>query len=186
MYCQEWEIDQLLQYCMHLFFSDFCLGFQSKIFNQNMPLLEGPLLPWNGGAVKPPLQFTLYLPLLGGAYFGEMFGFKNPSKNKKWNINYQFYIKQIIKVYRKTHKNMQNMCKNPNSQRIQSADLNDTPNPKGSPSPHRGTLPGAPSPGIQVDSKGTRGGPHIRPLLYRVATCNIWRQKRFKIILNSR
>ena len=24
---------------------DFCLGFQSKIFDQNMPLLEGPIIP---------------------------------------------------------------------------------------------------------------------------------------------
>ena len=37
----------------------------------------------NGGAAKPPLQFTLYLPLLGGAYFGEHFALKNKAKIKK-------------------------------------------------------------------------------------------------------
>ena len=68
----------------HLF--DFCLGFYGKVFDQNMPLLEGPITPQNGGAVKPPLQFTLYLPLLRGAYFDRIFPFKNRSKNQKNEI----------------------------------------------------------------------------------------------------
>ena len=53
-------------------FLDFRLGFYSKIFEQNVPLLEGPIVPENGGAAKPPLQFTLYSPLLGGAYLSEI------------------------------------------------------------------------------------------------------------------
>ena len=36
----------------------------------------------NGGAAKPPLHFTLYLPLLGRAYFGQIFCVKKPSKNQ--------------------------------------------------------------------------------------------------------
>ena len=51
-----------------------------------MPLLEGPNIPSNGGAAKPPLQFTLYLPLLGGAYFGRIFCLKKPNKNQKNEI----------------------------------------------------------------------------------------------------
>ena len=51
-----------------------------------MPLLEGPIIPQNGGAAKPPLQFTLYLPLLGGAYFGRIFCLKKQSKNQKNEI----------------------------------------------------------------------------------------------------
>ena len=47
-----------------------------------MPLLEGPIISKNGGAAKPPLQFTLYLPLLGGAYFGQISCVKNQSKNQ--------------------------------------------------------------------------------------------------------
>ena len=33
-------------------------------------------------AAKAPLQFTLHLPLLGGAYFGQICCFKNHSKNQ--------------------------------------------------------------------------------------------------------
>ena len=51
-----------------------------------MPLLEGPIIILNEGAAKPPLQFTLYLPLLGGAYFGRIFLHKKPSKNQKNEI----------------------------------------------------------------------------------------------------
>ena len=51
-----------------------------------MPLLEGPIIHENGGAAKPPLQFTLNLPLLGGAYFGRIFCFKDQSKNRKNEI----------------------------------------------------------------------------------------------------
>ena len=51
-----------------------------------MPLLEGPIIPQNGGAGKPPLQFTLYLPLLGGASFGRIFYIKEQSKNQKNEI----------------------------------------------------------------------------------------------------
>ena len=51
-----------------------------------MPLLEGPIILEDGGVAKPPLQFTLYLPLLGGAYFGRIFCFKKPSKNQKNEI----------------------------------------------------------------------------------------------------
>ena len=41
-YCQELEIDQLLQFYVHNFiFLLFALVFKGKIFNQNMPLLEG-------------------------------------------------------------------------------------------------------------------------------------------------
>ena len=51
-----------------------------------MPLLEEPITPVNGGAAKPPLQFTLHLPLLGGVYFGRIFCFKKPNKNQKSEI----------------------------------------------------------------------------------------------------
>ena len=40
-YSQEWETDQLLQFCMHNFIFYFYLGLYGKIFDQNMPLLEG-------------------------------------------------------------------------------------------------------------------------------------------------
>ena len=69
-----------------LIFFDFCFFFISNIFDQNMPLLEGPIVPQNGGVAKPPLQFTLYLPLLGGAYFGRICCLKNLSKNTKNEI----------------------------------------------------------------------------------------------------
>merc|ERR1711938_124485 len=63
-----------------------------------MPLLEGPIIPQNGGAAKPPLQFTLYLPLLGGAYFGQIFCFKNPSKNQTNEILVQNYSRCLISI----------------------------------------------------------------------------------------
>ena len=74
----------ILQVQFHFF--DFCLVFSSKIFDQSMSLLEGPIILLNGGAEKPPLQFTLHLPLLGGAYFGRVFCFKEPSKSQKDEI----------------------------------------------------------------------------------------------------
>merc|ERR1711938_482372 len=63
-----------------------------------MPLLEGPIIPQNGGAAKPPLQFTLYLPLLGGAYFGQIFCFKYPSKNQTNEILVQNYSRCLISI----------------------------------------------------------------------------------------
>ena len=51
-----------------------------------MPLLEGPVILQNGGAAKPPLQFTSCLPLLGGAYFGGIFRLKNFNKKPKHEI----------------------------------------------------------------------------------------------------
>ena len=74
----------ILQVQFHLF--DFCLVFYGKICDQNMPLLEGPIIPYDGGAAKPPLQFTLYSPLLGGACFSRIFCLKKPSKNQKNEI----------------------------------------------------------------------------------------------------
>ena len=47
-----------------------------------MPLLKGPIILQNGGAAKPPLQFTLCLHLLGGAYFGGIVCLANQSKNQ--------------------------------------------------------------------------------------------------------
>ena len=64
-------------------FFDFCLVFKSKMFDQNMPFLEGPVIPQNGGTAKPPLQFTLYLHLLGGVYLGQICCFTNLSKHQK-------------------------------------------------------------------------------------------------------
>ena len=41
-----------------------------------MPLLEGP-------GSEAALQFTLYLPLLGGAYFGRIFLHQKPKQKSK-------------------------------------------------------------------------------------------------------
>ena len=46
----------------------------------------GPIIPQNEGAAKPPLQFTLYLPLLGGTYVGRTICLKNPNKNQNNKI----------------------------------------------------------------------------------------------------
>ena len=48
--------------------------------------------------VTPPLQFTLYLPLLGGAYFGQIFCFQNPSKNQTTEILVQNYSRCLISI----------------------------------------------------------------------------------------
>ena len=40
-------------------FFDFCLGFQRKIFDQKMPLLEGVNMKSIGGADSPPLHFEV-------------------------------------------------------------------------------------------------------------------------------
>ena len=85
-YSKEMEIRQLLKFCTRISFVWFLHRFFSKIFDQNIPLLEGPIISWNGGAAKLPLQFTLYLPLLGGAYFGRIFRLqKSKQKSSKWN-----------------------------------------------------------------------------------------------------
>ena len=73
-----------------------------------MPLLEGPIILQIGGAAKPPLKFTLYLPLLVGAYFGRIFCHKKTSKNQKSEIapglsptldNIYLYIYIYIYIY---------------------------------------------------------------------------------------
>ena len=44
-YCQEWEIDQLLQLCRaEIHYLGFCNGFESKRLHQNLSLLEGPIM----------------------------------------------------------------------------------------------------------------------------------------------
>ena len=48
-----------------------------------MALLEGPIIPQNGGAAS-------YLPLLGGAYFGRIFVLKTEQKSNKWNCACRF------------------------------------------------------------------------------------------------
>ena len=63
-----------------------------------MPLLEGPIIHKNGGAAKPPLQFTLYLPLLGGAYLVKCFALKTKAKIKKNEILMQNYNSCLISI----------------------------------------------------------------------------------------
>ena len=63
-----------------------------------MLLLEGPIIPYNGRAASPPLQFTLYLPLPGVVYFGQIFCFKNPSKNQTNEIIVQNYSNCLISI----------------------------------------------------------------------------------------
>ena len=43
---QEWEIDQLLQFCKEkIHCLGFFLGFKPKLLHQIIPLLEGPIIP---------------------------------------------------------------------------------------------------------------------------------------------
>ena len=46
----------------------------------------------------PPLQFTLYLSLLGGVYFGQICCFQNQSTNRKNKILVQNYIGCLISI----------------------------------------------------------------------------------------
>ena len=48
--------------------------------------------------MEPPLQFTLYLPLLGGVYFGQIFCFKHPSTNQQNEILVQNYSSCLISI----------------------------------------------------------------------------------------
>ena len=45
---------------------------------------------WIGGAASPPHHFKAQLVLLGGIYFGQMFCFKNQSKNQQNEIQDYF------------------------------------------------------------------------------------------------
>ena len=69
-------------------FVDFCLGFLMQSIEPRYvrPRRTNYTLEWR--AAKPPLQFTFYLPLLGGAYVGRIFYFKIPSKNQKDEIGH--------------------------------------------------------------------------------------------------
>ena len=46
----------------------------------------------------PPLQFTLHLPLLGGASFGQIFCFQNRNKNQTNEILVQNYSSCLIPI----------------------------------------------------------------------------------------
>ena len=73
-------------------FFDFCLGFKKQNIRPKFAL------PRRTSYTLPPLQFTLYLPLLGGAYFGQIFCFKNPSKNQTNEILVQNYSRCLISI----------------------------------------------------------------------------------------
>ena len=42
---KRWKQDNCYNSALEFDCFDFCFGFQSKIFDQNMPLLEGPIIP---------------------------------------------------------------------------------------------------------------------------------------------
>ena len=77
----------------------FAWVFKSKYATKICPSQKGQLY------FKPPLQFTLYLPLLGGAYFGRIFCFKKRSKNNKNKLvhaeSQQLVYLPLLAIFRK-------------------------------------------------------------------------------------
>ena len=56
-YSKAMEIRQLLYFCARISFFIFAYGFRSKIFDQDMPLLEGVNIKQIGGAASLTLHF---------------------------------------------------------------------------------------------------------------------------------
>ena len=85
-YCQEWEIDQLLQFCRcNFIFWIFGLCLKQNIRPKYAPSRRtNYTLKWRGGEAAPPIYF-IFIPSRRGIFLSNIF-IKKPSKNQKNEI----------------------------------------------------------------------------------------------------
>ena len=118
-YSQEWEIDQLLQFCrLNFIFLVFAWFFKAKYSTKICPSQKDQLYFKMEGRRSRPSNLLYIYPFQEGHILVEYFALKNQAKSKKWNcaggaphpLVYQFYMKKI-KIYTKTHKKYANTHK---------------------------------------------------------------------------
>ena len=84
-YCQEWEIDQLVQFCMHNFIFWFLLGSlrQNILPKYAPPRRTNSTLKWRGGEAAPPVCF-IFTPSRRGIFWSNSLQLTK-AKINKWN-----------------------------------------------------------------------------------------------------
>ena len=99
IYCQEWEIDRLLQFCMHNF---MCLIF-ARVFKANSstkicPSQKDQLYPKMEGRRSRPSNLLYIYPFQEGYILFKCFDLKTTAKIKKRLILVQNYSSCLISI----------------------------------------------------------------------------------------